>query len=113
MRTRRRGSGMFKLLGERQFHSRTRSWYRLDGQLGTGDSRAFLDDGRSDAALIEVASREPSFERKAAPIVLHDKPPMAIGGIQAHQDVARLRMPSHVGERLLYDADDFERRLRR
>src|SRR5262245_48070237 len=96
-------------VAECELESRTDSWSRIDGELGSGNARALLDNRGSDAPLFQLARREPPFEIETLPVVLDDQRAGLIGVRETNQHVAGAAMFADVDQRLLDNAREFER----
>src|SRR6185436_13885607 len=94
---------------ECELESRTDPRRRIDGELGSGNSRALLDNRGSDAALFQLACGEPPFEIEPLTVVLDDQRAGLAGVGQTDQDVPGAAVLPHVDQRLLDDAGEFER----
>src|SRR5512133_1222026 len=93
---------------ECELESRTDPRRRIDGELGSGNARALLDDRGSDAALFQLACGEPPFEIEPLTVVLDDQRAGLTGVCQTDQDVTGAAMLPDVDERLLDNACEFE-----
>src|SRR5262245_2361591 len=97
-------------VAECELKSRTDSRSRIDGELGSGDARAFLDNCGSDAPFFQLARREPPFEIETLTVVLDDQRAGVVGVRQTDQHVPGTAVFADVDQRLLDDAREFERR---
>src|SRR4030095_16793810 len=96
-------------VAECEFESRTDSWSRIDGELGSGNTRALLDNRGSDAPLFQLARREPPFEFETLTVILDDQRARIVGVGQTHEHVAGAAMLADIDQCLLDDARKFER----
>src|SRR5690349_9008986 len=108
MRTARAVSGMSGF-GEAELDPCPHSRGGVDAQIGADDAGPFLDDHRTEPPFLELDGREPSFEVEAPPIVFDHELVAALLATEPDEDVARATVLSDIDERLLQDADDFER----
>src|SRR4030095_14297631 len=97
-------------VAECELESRTDSWSRIDGELGSGNTRALLDNRGSDAPFFQLARREPPFEFETLTIILDYQRARVVVVGQPDQHVAGAAMFADVDQCLLDDARKFERR---
>src|SRR5262245_26663566 len=96
-------------VAECELESRTNSWCRIDGELGSGNTRALLDNRGSDAPFFQLARREPPFEVKTLTVILDDQRAGVVVVGQTDQHVAGAAMLADVDQCLLDDARKFQR----
>src|SRR5262245_39904640 len=94
---------------ECELESRTDSGSRIDGELGSGNTRALLNNRGSDAPFFQLARREPPFEFETLTVILDDQRARIVGVRQTHQHVAGAAMLADIDQCLLDDARKFER----
>src|SRR6266545_1318039 len=100
-------------LVKRQLEARADAGRRIDRELRARDARPLLDDGRADAAFLQLARGQPTLERETLAVVLDDEAAGVIAVSQTHEHVARPAVLPDIDERLLDDPRQFERRRRR
>src|SRR5262245_34817225 len=94
---------------ECELESRTDSGSRIDGELGSGNTRALLDNRGSDAPFFQLARREPPLEFETLTVILDDQRAGVVAVGQTDQHVAGPAMLADLDQCLLDDAGKFER----
>src|SRR5580765_6138728 len=96
-------------VAECELEPRADAGRRIDGELGSGDTRALLDNRGSDAPSFQLARGEPPFEVEALTVILDDERAGLLAIRQTDQHVAGAAVLADVDQCLLDDARELER----